>query len=335
MQLERYDAARAALECAHSVDEVKQISNVAAAAQAYARQAQDTDLESMAAEIRLRAERRLGEILGEMRDAGQRAAQGRPRKGDPVSRLSELGITRKQAERSQQLASVKAPDFESYIAKKRAAGEVVTSGEVRRHFVRQMRRPPVTSDAGVFDGTYRVVYADPPWAYRDSGTITESDSYGRAERHYPTMSVEEIAAFRDDEGRRVVDVVHDDAALFLWVPAPLLRECWPVVDAWGFEFKTHLVWDKVRHNFGHYVSARHEDLLLCTRGRCVPDRLKPMVDSVVTVERSHRHSEKPEKFRRIITRLYDGPYLELFGRNSVKGWQVFGNQRELVSAGTT
>ena len=88
-----------------------------------------------------------------------------------------------------------------------------------------------------------------------------------------------------------------------------------------------LVWDKVAHNYGHYVSVRHEHLLICTRGSCTPDQPTPMPDSVVTIRRSEAHSEKPEEFRALIDRLYPlGPRLELFGRRPVKGWAVFGNQ---------
>jgi N6-adenosine-specific RNA methylase IME4 len=80
-----------------------------------------------------------------------------------------------------------------------------------------------------------------------------------------------------------------------------------VIEAWGFEYKTGAVWDKVLHNFGHYVSIRH--LLIATRGSCTPDRPTPMIDSVQTIRRGDVHSAKPEEFRQMIERLYDGPYL--------------------------
>src|SRR4029450_12226769 len=148
-------------------------------------------------------------------------------------------------------------------------------------------------------GRYRVVYADPSWQYSDSGVITSSDAYGRAERHYPTMSVKEIAALP------VCDHIADNAVLFLWITSPLLMECSPVIDGWGFTYKTSFVWDKVDHNYGHYNSVRHEVLLVATRGSCLPDRPTPMPDSVQTIRRSREHSAKPEEFRALIMRLYD------------------------------
>jgi len=111
----------------------------------------------------------------------------------------------------------------------------------------------------------------------------------------------------------------DDAVLFLWATSPMLENAFQVIRAWGFKYKTSFVWDKVKHNFGHYNSIRHEFLLVCTRGSCTPDAGK-LFDSVQTIERSDRHSEKPEEFRKIIETLYTrGAKLELFARAYVIG----------------
>jgi N6-adenosine-specific RNA methylase IME4 len=117
-----------------------------------------------------------------------------------------------------------------------------------------------------------------------------------------------------------------DAVLFLWCIEPMRFEAGRVVEAWGFQHKSAIIWDKIGHNFGNYVSVRHEHLLICTRGSCTPDRPTPMPDSVMTIPRSDVHSEKPPAFRALIERLYNGPYVELFGRREVEGWTVYGNQ---------
>lgn len=76
---------------------------------------------------------------------------------------------------------------------------------------------------------------------------------------------------------------------------------------------------------GHYNSVRHELLLVCTKGSCTPDNLK-LFDSVQSIERTE-HSKKPNEFRQIIETLYPiGNKLELFGREKIKGWEVFGNE---------
>jgi len=185
--------------------------------------------------------------------------------------------------------------------------------EVRR---KQKRAGVTTETAATPTGKYRVIYADPPWQYGNAG-LTE---YGHAESHYPTMPLADLCAMPVEEW------AEDDAVLFLWVTSPMLEDAFQVIRAWGFRYKTSFVWDKVAHNFGHYCSVRHEFLLVCTRGSCTPDTSK-LFDSVQTVERSARHSEKPEEFRRIIETLYTrGAKLELFARSKHSGWTTFGNQ---------
>ena len=163
-------------------------------------------------------------------------------------------------------------------------------------------------------GKYRVIYADPPWKYGDSGL----QQYGHAEVHYPSMSIKELCAL-DVKG-----LAADDAVLFMWVTSPLLDECWPVIDAWGFEYKTSFVWDKVKHNYGHYNSVRHELLLVCTRGAYLPETPR-LFASVQSIERSNKHSEKPEAFRQIVEELYPTrPWIELFARRATPGWEHWG-----------
>ncbi|MEO1208261.1 MAG: MT-A70 family methyltransferase [Cyanobacteria bacterium J06638_20] len=184
------------------------------------------------------------------------------------------------------------------------------------------RRAQVQEAAELPDAKYRVFYADPPWKYRDSGVINDNDGYGRAERHYPTMSLEAICEL----GEKIRDRAMPDSALFLWVTSPILPDAFQVVESWGFQYKASIVWDKVRHNPGNYTSVRHEFLLICVRGSCTPD-VKDQTDSVVTIERSKVHSQKPEYFRELIETMYPyGRRLELFARQEVEGWDRWGNQ---------
>lgn len=163
---------------------------------------------------------------------------------------------------------------------------------------------------------YRVIYADPPWQYSDKLIA----GYGAAEHHYPTMSIAELCAMP------IGNIAAENAVLFLWVTSPLLEDAFRVINAWGFKYKTSFVWDKVKHNYGHYNSVRHEFLLVCTRGSCTPDATE-LFDSVQSIERTDKHSEKPEEFRQIIDTLYtDGSKIELFARMEVEGWKVWGNE---------
>ena len=166
-------------------------------------------------------------------------------------------------------------------------------------------------------GKYRVIYADPPWQYGDERS---GGNHGGAVDHYNTMSINEL------KNMPLSSLTEDNAVLFLWGTAPLLPEALELINAWGFKYKTNFIWDKVKHNMGHYNSVRHELLLIATKGSCTPDNVQ-LFDSVQSIERTDRHSEKPEEFRNIIETLYSyGNRLELFARKSVEGWEVFGNE---------
>jgi N6-adenosine-specific RNA methylase IME4 len=102
---------------------------------------------------------------------------------------------------------------------------------------------------------FGVIYADPPWAYCDLGHTS------RIDRQCVVMTPAEIAALP------VQQIALPEAVLSLWVPAPLLPDGFTVIKAWGFEYKSNLVWDKEMFGIGHYARIQHEHLLLCVRGK--------------------------------------------------------------------
>jgi N6-adenosine-specific RNA methylase IME4 len=165
---------------------------------------------------------------------------------------------------------------------------------------------------------FRIIYADPAWSYNDK---QDTPQLGGAAKHYDTMSVSQICELP------VKDISEKDSALFLWVTSPLLEDAFKVISAWGFKYKTSFIWDKVKHNMGHYNSVRHEILLIATKGSCVPDN-KRLYDSVQAIERNDNHSEKPIEFLNIIDDLYNyGNKLEMFCRNIKKSnWYGWGNE---------
>ena len=206
--------------------------------------------------------------------------------------------------------------------------------DIQRSEVVKLRRLLLRAengDPGPIEGKYRVFYADPPWRYSDSGPIGSSDNYGRAERHYPTLSLEELCGTEDlpNGSNLAADVraaAEANAVLFLWSTAPMMEDAFRVVRAWGFAYKTFFVWDKRRHNFGHYSSVQHEGLLVAVKGSCTPE-VAQLHRSVVQIERTKKHSEKPEYFQEMIDRLYpSGNRLELFAREKREGWSCWGNE---------
>jgi len=171
------------------------------------------------------------------------------------------------------------------------------------------------------EGKYRIVYADPPWSYGN----TMPDATTEPRDHYPVMELEKICEIP------VKDWTEENAVLFLWATSPILEEAFDVIAAWGFEYKASFVWDKIKHNMGHYNSVRHELLLVCTRGSCQPDKMQ-LFDSVQSIERG-KHSQKPVEFYDIIETLYThGRKLEMFARTQRDGWDVYGHNAELAEA---
>ena len=166
--------------------------------------------------------------------------------------------------------------------------------------------------------TFRVIYADPAWSYNDK---QDTPQLGGASKHYDTMSIAELSKLP------VNKISEKNSILFLWVTSPLLEDAFKVVSSWGFKYKTSFIWDKVKHNMGHYNSVRHEILLVCTKGSCTPDN-KVLYNSVQRIERNNNHSEKPIEFLNIIDNLYSyGNKLEMFCRTIKKEkWYGWGNE---------
>jgi N6-adenosine-specific RNA methylase IME4 len=223
------------------------------------------------------------------------------------------------------VASVPEAEFADFIAQTKAEGiELTTAGVLRmgQQNKRAQMREEKQAAPPLPNAKYRVFYADPPWQYNNAGVITESDAYGRAARHYPTLSIAELC----EMGQAIKEMTEPDAVLFMWVTSPLLEECFAVINAWGFTYKTSYVWDKVGHNYGHYNSVRHELLLVCTHGSCTPD-IPDLYDSVISIEKTRVHSQKPQEFRTMIDALYTwGRRVELFSRSQAYGWDVWGNE---------
>lgn len=309
----RFDAARRALAEARSIDEVKLVRDQAEALRLYVRQqGESLEMQNDIAEIKLRAERRAGELLTDMprANAEDNLMRG-PKLHDATSgpTLSGLGISRVQSHRWQAEASVPEEQFEEHVAEVRAAKSDLTSAGLYR-LARTLNHKALMPSPFP-SGKYHVILADPPWQYANSGFEQSAES------HYPTMSQEELCALP------VGDLAGHECVLFLWATSPLLPEALQVIDSWGFEYKASRVWVKERApGMGWFVNTRHELLLIAVRGQGHP---KVKHDSVITGGQS-RHSQKPESVYVDIELAYEGPYLELFARKPHEGWGAWGNE---------
>jgi N6-adenosine-specific RNA methylase IME4 len=327
-RLVRYEAARRALAKAHRVDEVKDIRDRWVAVQAYARQAKDTELIEQATEIKLRAERRAGELLLEIKK-NKGAAAGGEKEGprgrftlprDETPKLSDLGVTKTQSSRWQKLADLDEPAFEVRVAemKRRATSlSALNKADIRE------RRAEREADLGAKqialpNSCYGVIYADCPWRWEAWSRVTGLD--WAAESHYATMSLDEIKALD------IASIAAKDSVLFLWATQPALDQALDVMRAWGFTYKTHFVWAKDRIGTGYWNRNQHELMLVGTKGNIPAPAPGTQLSSLIAAAVG-RHSEKPEIFYRLIEAYFPNlPKIELFARARRPGWHAWGNE---------
>lgn len=169
---------------------------------------------------------------------------------------------------------------------------------------------------------YKVIYADPPWRYQ------QKNLQGTAERHYPTMSMEELYNLPVDQ------LADKDCVLFLWTTFPMLQEALQLIKAWGFQYKTvAFVWVKQNkksptwfYGMGFWTRSNAEICLLAKRGK--PQRNSAGVHQLI-ISPIEEHSKKPKEAREKIVKLMgDVPRIELFARQKSEGWDVWGNEVE-------
>lgn len=172
---------------------------------------------------------------------------------------------------------------------------------------------------------FKTILADPPWQFQNR-TGKVAPEHKRLNR-YPTMNLDDIKALP------VQEVADNNSHLYLWVPNALLLDGLEVMKAWGFQYKTNIIWEKVRNDgapdgrgVGFYFRNVTEMLLFGVRGSNVRT-LSPGRSQVNLIRSKKReHSRKPDEMIDLIERCSPGPYLELFARGVRDGWAMWGNQ---------
>jgi N6-adenosine-specific RNA methylase IME4 len=173
--------------------------------------------------------------------------------------------------------------------------------------------------AALPDKRYGVIVADPEWRWEPYSRETGMDR--AADNHYPTSATDIIAA------RDAPSIATDDCVLFLWATVPMLPDALRVMAAWGFQYKSHAVWDKVHIGTGYWFRNWHELLLVGTKGAIPAPAMGEQIASVVTIVRK-KHSAKPEQFLELIEQYFPNlPKIELNRRGPARpGWDAWGNE---------
>lgn len=177
------------------------------------------------------------------------------------------------------------------------------------------------------DQKFATVMADPPWRFTNrTGKI--APEHKRLAR-YPTMKLEEICALP------VTDHLEDTAHCYLWVPNALLPEGLQVLSAWGFQYKSNIIWHKIRKDggsdgrgVGFYFRNVTEVLLFGVKGKNARTLAPGRRQVNLFGTRKREHSRKPDEQYDIIESCSWGPFLELFGRGRRENWTVWGNQAD-------
>lgn len=332
MKLVRYDAAVRALAAALSVDEVKNIRARADAMKAYARQANDQKMIVDATALKRRAERRLGEIMQQQAIAVGKAKPPPPagRNGRVIEKpdhmpptLAEAGIDKNLAHRARKAAAMPETVFEEHVEK--LGREIIESAERRvaqgskKERRSERERDLAAHQRALPDRKYGVVLADPEWKFDAWSEDTGSDR--AAANHYP------VSTWQTIRERPVWTIAAKDAVLFLWATVPMLPQALEVMTAWGFRYRSHVVWAKDRIGTGYWFRNRHELLLVGTRGALPAPAPGTQWPSVVEAP-AGRHSEKPEVFLDMIEAYFPSlPRIELNRRGPPRaGWDAWGNE---------
>lgn len=265
-----------------------------------------------AAQLKTDAEWNAGRMLRDAKEAGQYGP------GKPPT-LGVLDVTTQDAHRWQDMSRVDRSEIDAYYKSQAEKQAEIASSAIAHMGARVRRMEKITDRQSTYveipvdDRPVPVVYADPPWRYE----FAVSDSR-KIENQYPTMTTEQIAA--------VDPAPEEDAVLFMWVTSPKLRDGLQIMEAWGFAYRTSMVWVKPQIGMGYYARSQHEFLLIGTLGS-LPAPLPENRPSSVIDGRRTEHSAKPD-LRPVLNAMYPGLWKrEMFSRRPAEDlWLVHGNE---------
>lgn len=281
-----------------------------------------------AEDVILAASARIGEELKKVpKAAGRPSKEIGPRAGTNLAGRQSTGVPKQSRSRLMKLADAgqkavkQAADAlreQGKDATPRAVATLITQGDkAERRATRELELGK--KQLALPMAKFGVIYADPPWKFEPWSKETGMDR--AADNHYPTQGTEEIMKID------VPSIAAPDCVLFLWATAPMLPHALGVMAAWGFEYKSHFVWNKDKIGMGYWNRNKHELLLIGTRGKIPCPALGEQYASVIDAD-VREHSEKPAIFMEMIEYHFPTlPKIELHCRGNARvGWEAWGNE---------
>lgn len=330
--LVKFEAVKRALAEARSIDEVKEVRDKAEALRLYVKQQGDgLEMQNDIAEIKLRAERRAGELLKQMG-----LAKGGNPKLQPILEptgsimlpvpLKDLGINKFQSSRWQLEAEVSSEEFERYVAKIKADKEELTSVGLRRLAQKLRQREEVeATQANVLefeggDRKYHTIVIDPPWPVQK---ILRDERPNQDIFDYSTMTIEEIGKLP------IADLADlDGCHVYLWVTHKFLPDGLKLFKQWGVKYECIMTWVKnVGFTpFSWMYSTEH--ILFGRIGSLEVQRKGLKLNFTGKVR---EHSRKPDEFYELVRQASPNPRIDLFSREARDGFEQWGDEAGVLS----
>lgn len=324
MELVKYEQLRVTLYETTKVDEAKSILDKVSALQAYAKQANDTDLELWMAEIKLRARRRIGEITIEIEKAkpgpsNELSCSGATYLKTKSSILKDAGIEKTLASRCEKIAKIPEIKFEQVIAEAKENKKPVTYADVEKVVFRedlksQNEALKASTPPPIFTGSYDVLVIDPPWPMTKVDRDCRPNQVGM---DYPTMDEAEM--------KELSFPFADSSHVFLWTTHKFLPMAFRLFDHWGVKYVCNFVWHKPGgiqpFNLPQYNCE------FCLYGRVgTPSFVDTKAFNTCFNAPRGKHSEKPEEFYDMVRRVTDGYRIDIFNRRAIDGFDTWGNE---------
>lgn len=320
MNITKWDNAKQAIAECRSIDEIKEIRDRAEALRQYAKQAKESlQVQNDIAEIKLRAERRAGEMLKE----ANIPKHNEKNELQDVTRLKDIGIEKHESSRWQKEADIPEEVFEQHIAEvKNNNIELTQAGLLKLH--NELEREKIKIKNTELQGKleklpnkkYQTIVIDPPWPIQK--IMREVRPNQVSEIDYPTMSIDEIKKFPINE------LVHENCHIYLWTTHKFLPVAFEVFQSWGVRYECLLTWVKnvgftpfsFMYSTEHVLFGRIGSLELLKKGK----RLD--FDGKV-----RQHSRKPDEFYNLVREVSPSPRIDIFSRQEHEGFDQYGNEK--------
>ena len=268
---------------------------------------------------------RFDEAAADATGQSQRTIRRDVTRGEALGDAALARVARTSLDKGEELdalAKMSEPQRESLISRAVSGEKVSAKVELKKTLRADKEQALGAKQRALPQKRYGVIYADPEWRFE---TYSDNGMDRSADNHYPTSDLLDII------NRPVGQIAADDCVLFLWATAPMLPQAIRVMQGWGFEYKSHVIWRKDRAGTGYWFRNWHELLLVGTRGHIPAPAMGTQFPSVIDAQVGE-HSAKPDAFYEAIERYFPSlPKIELNARRARAGWDAWGNEAPLES----